>query len=100
VRDTHRTGERLNWAFLQAGHARLMLARADAPVVAREQAVLFYLYARDLFGLRARLLDAGVEVSEIRDGTPGPKLEMRVQDPDGYVLMVAQIEADQVSVES
>jgi ketosteroid isomerase-like protein len=99
VRSTYRPGERLNWAFLQAGQARLMLEHADAPIAAREQAVLFYLYSRDLFGLRERLLEAGTDVSEIRDGTPGPKLEMRLEDPDGYVLMIAQIEDDQVSVD-
>jgi hypothetical protein len=32
-----------------------MFARADAPIHAREQAVMFYLYARDLFALRERL---------------------------------------------
>lgn len=99
VRNTYRSGERLNWAFLQAGQARLMLARTDAPIAPREQAVLFYLYTRDLFGLRERLLKAGADVGEIRDGTPGPKLEMRLEDPDGYVLMIAQIEDEQVSVD-
>ncbi len=29
---------------------------------------------------------------EIVDGSPGPRQEMQVADPDGYVLMVAQIE--------
>ena len=99
VRETYRPGARLSWAFLQAGHARLMLERADTPIAAREQAVLFYLYSRDLFGLRERLVQAGTEVGEIRDGTPGPKLEMRLEDPDGYVLMIAQIEDEQLSVE-
>jgi hypothetical protein len=54
--------------------------------------VLFYLYARDLFGLRDRLVAAGVDAGEIVDGRPGPRAEMRVEDPDGYVLMIAQIE--------
>jgi len=26
------------------------------------------------------------------DGSPGPREEMRVTDPDGYVLMIAQID--------
>ena len=69
-----------------------MLARADAPVDHRVQAVLFYLYADDLAGLRDHLVAHDVVVSEIGDGTPGPKQEMRVEDPDGYVLMIAQIE--------
>ena len=29
---------------------------------------------------------------EITDGRPGPNAEMRLEDPDGYVLMVAQME--------
>jgi hypothetical protein len=71
-----------------------MLARADEPVVARAQAVLFYLFTRDLFGLRERLLAAGVDAGEIISGRPGPNAEMRLEDPDGYVLIVAQLEPD------
>ena len=78
-----------DWASLEADAARLMLARAGEPVVAESQAVLFYLFARDLFGLRERLVAAGVDAGEIVDGRPGPSAEMRVVDPDGYVLMVA-----------
>jgi ketosteroid isomerase-like protein/catechol 2,3-dioxygenase-like lactoylglutathione lyase family enzyme len=84
-----------DWASLEADQAQLMLARADAPVVAREQAVLFYLYSRDLFGLRDRLIAAGIDAGEITDGRPGPSAEMRLEDPDGYLLMVAQIEASE-----
>jgi ketosteroid isomerase-like protein/catechol 2,3-dioxygenase-like lactoylglutathione lyase family enzyme len=83
------------WASLEADQAQLMLARADAPVVARQQAVLFYLLSRDLFGLRERLIAAGLDAGEITDGRPGPNAEMRLEDPDGYVLMVAQIEASE-----
>ena len=81
----------LDWVSLQNGRARLMLARASEPVNPGAQAVLFYLYAVDLDGLRERLLAAGAQrVGEIGDGTPGPKREMRVCDPDGYVLMIAE----------
>jgi ketosteroid isomerase-like protein/catechol 2,3-dioxygenase-like lactoylglutathione lyase family enzyme len=83
-----------DWASLDADQAQLMLARADAPVLAREQAVLFYLFSRDLFGLRERLMAAGIDAGEITDGRPGPNAELRLEDPDGYVLIVAQIEAD------
>jgi hypothetical protein len=69
-----------------------MLARADAPVVAREQAVLFYLFSRDLLRSRGRLIAVGIDAGEITDGRPGPNAEMRLEDPDGYVLMVAQVE--------
>lgn len=87
------SAEEPDWASLEAERAQLMLARADAPIVASEQAVLFYLYSRDLFGLRERLIAADIDAGEITDGRPGPNAEMRVADPDGYVLMVAQIEA-------
>ena len=81
----------LDWVWLENGRARLMLARAGEPVRPEAQAVLFYLYAVDLDGLRERLIAAEVGgVGEIGDGTPGPKRAMRVVDPDGYVLMIAE----------
>lgn len=89
-----------DWASLEADRARLMLARADEPVVARAQAVLFYLFSRDLFGLREGLIAAGLEAGEIMDGRPGPSAEMRLEDPDGYVLMVAQIEDGDVDADA
>jgi ketosteroid isomerase-like protein/catechol 2,3-dioxygenase-like lactoylglutathione lyase family enzyme len=81
-----------DWASLEADQAQLMLARADEPIVARSQGVLFYLFSRDLFGLRERLIAANIDAGEITDGRPGPNAEMRLRDPDGYVLIVAQIE--------
>lgn len=84
-----------DWAFLEADEAQLMLARGDKPIDASSQAVLFYLYARDLFGLRDRLIAAGIDAGDIVDGSPGPRVEMRVADPDGYVLMIAQTDPDE-----
>jgi hypothetical protein len=69
-----------------------MLTLDGDPIQPAGQGVLFYLYSPDLAGLRARLLAAGIEAGEIEDGRPGPSEEMRVVDPDGYVLMVAQLE--------
>lgn len=69
-----------------------MLARAQAPIDRAHEAVLFYLYADDLSALRDRLVADGVQVGEIRDGTPGPSNEMGLTDPDGYCLLVAQID--------
>ena len=37
-------------------------------------------------------LAAALEAGQIEDGSPGPRQEMRVVDPDGYVVMVPQIE--------
>jgi catechol 2,3-dioxygenase-like lactoylglutathione lyase family enzyme len=96
VGDTYHHGDRLDWAFLQAGSARIMVAHAGEPVDPSQQAVLFYLYARDLAGLREHLVANGVAASPIFDGTPGPREEMRVSDPDGYCLMIARIEEDSV----
>jgi ketosteroid isomerase-like protein len=90
VDDTHRHGEELDWAALSHADARLMLARAGEPVRARDQAVLFYLYTTDLPGLQRHLRAHGHRAGAIRDGSPGPAAEMRVSDPDGYVLMIAQ----------
>jgi predicted enzyme related to lactoylglutathione lyase len=86
------------WAFLERGDARLMVAEADEPVDPHAQAVLFYLYTRDLDALRARLLDAGVAAGEIATGGPGPDRQMVLDDPDGYRLMVAEIEGERVGV--
>jgi hypothetical protein len=69
-------------------HPRARLRRDE------RQGVLFYLYSSNLAALRDQLLVAGIEAGEIEDGSPGPRQEMRVVDPDGYVLMVAQIEGD------
>jgi SnoaL-like domain len=95
VCDTFVPGVRIEWAFLEASsEARIMLARDSRPVDARAQGVLFYLYVPDLAALRDHLLGHGVAAGPIEDGSPGPRREMRVTDPDGYVLMIAEIEED------
>ena len=76
------------WAWLQSDGANLMLGLATAPVVAGEQAVLFYLYCDDVAATRAALEEAGVTVGPIQYPFYAPRGEFRVSDPDGYVLMV------------
>jgi hypothetical protein len=80
------------WAALESEGAELMVTRDGDPIDPAGQGVLFYLYLPDLAGLRAQVLANGVDAGEIEDGTPGPKEQMKVTDPDGYVLMVAQID--------
>jgi catechol 2,3-dioxygenase-like lactoylglutathione lyase family enzyme len=92
--DSYEVDGHLDWAALQSGAAQLMLARADEPVRPEQQAVLLYLYADDLHALQEHLRAHGVRVGGIHDGSPGPKQEMRLRDPDGYVLMVAQTDRD------
>jgi hypothetical protein len=64
----------------------------EAPVDPRAEGVLFYLYARDLGRLRDHLVAHGLTAGEILDGSPRQRKEMRVTDPDGYCLRVAQID--------
>jgi ketosteroid isomerase-like protein len=96
-RETHEHEGQLVWASMTHESAAVMLARLEAPIDPRAQGVLFYLYARDLVGLRDHLVAHGVTPGEIVDGSPGPRQEMRVTDPDGYCLMVAQIDEEAVS---
>ena len=84
-------GQRQWWVYLQAGQARLMLAVASEPVDPRVQAVLFYLYTDDLAALRDRLRTAGLDPSPIRHPSHMPAGELRLLDPDGYVLLIGQL---------
>ena len=97
------------WASLRSAGGDLMLGQADGPVDPRIQAVMFYAYTPDLTAMRAHLLARG-----LRDGGPYlgdtpavdpfpasgvvyhvrfphylPTGEMRVHDPDGYVVLIA-----------
>ena len=80
------------WAELRSGGAELMVSTDGDSIDPADQGVLFYLYTSNLSGLREQILAAGIDVGEIVDGTPGPRQEMRLTDPDGYVLMVARVE--------
>jgi hypothetical protein len=80
----------LQWVHLARGQADLMFARASEPVIASQQAVLFYLYSPDLIALRDHLLASGVIVSPITYPEYMPKGEIRVEDPDAYVLLIGQ----------
>ncbi len=91
----------MQWAWLYAPKAadwkrgpNLMLARTARKIDAGAQDVLFYLYAADLTALRGELLAAGITAGPISYPDYLPNGEFRVQDPDGYVLMIAQSAAD------
>jgi len=86
------------WAFLERGDARLMVAAADGAFDPDAQGIIFYLYTRDLDALRARLVAGGVDAGEVTTGGPGPDRQLEVTDPDGYVLMLAEIEGERVGV--
>ena len=80
----------LQWAHVACEGAELMFARASEPVVASQQAVLFYLYTPNLIALRDHLLTSGVRVSAITYPEYMPKGEVCVEDPDGYCLLIGQ----------
>jgi hypothetical protein len=80
------------WAELRSDGAELMVSTDGDSIDPAGQGVLFYLYSDNLAGLREQILVEGIDVGEIVDGTPGPRQEMKLTDPDGYVLMVAQVE--------
>jgi uncharacterized glyoxalase superfamily protein PhnB len=80
------------WAELRSDGAALMVSTDGDSIDPAGQGVLFYLYSNNLARLREQILVEGIDVGEIVDGTPGPRQEMKLTDPDGYVLMVAQVE--------
>ena len=92
VQDTAKYKDSLSWASLQSGDAEIMFEGTYGPSDPDHQRVQFYLYSHDLAALRDQLLAAGIDAGEIEDGSPGPREEMRVTEPDGYVLMIAQID--------
>ncbi len=77
------------WAYLESGSAHLMLANASAPVVAEQQAVMFYLYVPDVQAMHTAVRDRGVAAGEMTYPSYCPKGEFRVEDPDGYCVMIA-----------
>jgi catechol 2,3-dioxygenase-like lactoylglutathione lyase family enzyme len=96
------------WALMRSGPAAIMFSLASGPVRAGEQAVLFYAYCPDAAGLREHLIGAGV--TDAREYSGGaaepvpsgrvwalarpfymPEGEIRVEDPDGYTLLIGQL---------
>lgn len=103
-----------NFVGLKSGQAEVFLALSSGPIVPSQQAVLFYMYASDVHGLRDHLIAHGLEDGGIppglrKRGHEGhmperravysicnpfymPHGELRVQDPDGYTILVGQLE--------
>jgi catechol 2,3-dioxygenase-like lactoylglutathione lyase family enzyme len=79
------------WAWLHSEKANLMVGLADEPVDPQRQAVLFYLYFDDIQATRDALVGLGHAPGAICHPFYMPGGECRLLDPDGYVLMLAQI---------
>lgn len=104
---------RAYYAAMSSGQAELMLVLASGPIDASQQAVLFYMYSQDVHALRDHLLnkcipDAGRVPGLRKPGDidrpipSGPSLfectypeymhegELRLHDPDDYVILIGQ----------
>jgi catechol 2,3-dioxygenase-like lactoylglutathione lyase family enzyme len=81
-------GDALDWAILEHEGAQLMVARASAPVVAEEQAILFYVYYEDVVSAHTALGATGMDVGPILYPQHSPRGEFRITDPDGYTVQV------------
>ena len=96
------------WVLARSEAAEIMLVQASGPIDAEQQAVLFYMYSPDLNTLRATLIKRGLEDAGVYRGVRSPddttnmiheiahpnhmkSGEMRVIDPDGYVILVGQL---------
>ena len=79
------------WAWLESEKANLMVGLADGPVDASQQAILFYLYFDNIKQTHGALVERGRFPGEIKYPFYMPGGECRLEDPDGYVLMLAQI---------
>lgn len=109
VGDTLKDGGGTYWASVSSDRAELMFARASGSVDPTQQAILFYLYSPDLTALRTHLLGCGLRDAGPFTGCPMlgagrgavstitypeymQKGEFRIEDPDGYCLLVGQLE--------
>jgi predicted lactoylglutathione lyase len=82
--------DQLVWAWLQNGKAHLMLSRSARTMNSGEQYVLFYLYGADVAAYRDELAARGIKVGPITHPFYMPEGEFRIDDPDGYCLLVGQ----------
>lgn len=79
-----------SWAWLQSEQANLMLGLASAPIDSTQQAVLFYLYFDDIQHTHNVMTELGHKPGVINYPFYMADGEFRLEDPDGYVLMLAQ----------
>ena len=106
--DTMQDEGRTFWGSLKNGQAHIMFALADVSVEDDLQGVLFYLYSSDIVALRKHLIACGVRALVKPSGPMKPEPqgvlfeityppympagELRVHDPDGYCLLIGQLE--------
>lgn len=96
IRNTLKNDDQLVWAWLDNGKAHLMLSRSARPMNPNAQDVLFYLYAPDVAAYRGELEALGIRLGPLTYPPYMPEGEFRINDPDGYCLLVGQ--SDEVSL--
>lgn len=79
-----------SWAWLQSEQANLMLGLASASIDSKQQAILFYLYFDDIQQTHDAMVKLGHTPGVINYPFYMADGEFRLEDPDGYVLMLAQ----------
>ena len=90
IRSTLKNCDQMVWAWVDNGKAHLMLVRSARPMNSGAQDVIFYLYASDVSEYRSELDARGIKVGSLTYPVYMPEGEFRVDDPDGYCLLVGQ----------
>jgi catechol 2,3-dioxygenase-like lactoylglutathione lyase family enzyme len=85
-------GQPMQWAHLRSGGADLMLVRSDRPMNPGAQDVLFYLYTEGVAAYRENLIAQGLTPGELGFPFYAKHGEFRIDDPDGYCLLVGDTE--------
>jgi len=85
-------GRPMQWAYLVNGGAQLMLVRSDREMNPGAQDVLFYLYAQGVAEYREKLISTGLKPSELSFPPYAKHGEFRINDLDGYCLLVGDTE--------
>jgi uncharacterized glyoxalase superfamily protein PhnB len=81
-------GGLLQWAYLRAGGAHLMLSRTESPVPPGQQTMCIYLYADDVVAYHRELEEKGLDVGPLERRFYMESGEFELRDPDGYCLFV------------
>jgi len=80
-----------NWCWLTSEKAGLMLAKRPKWPSGERQGVLFYTYCDDIEATHDLFAERGVAVGPVSRPFYNPGGEFELRDPDGYVILVAQI---------
>jgi catechol 2,3-dioxygenase-like lactoylglutathione lyase family enzyme len=78
------------WKYVRCGELTLLLARGGDQLPGAAGPVQIYCQSKDVTELQGRLTAAGSPVEQMGFPAHAPGGEIRISDPDGHVLMIAQ----------